>query len=164
MRRRPTARAVRHGEKESTVRGRLHPLRCQAAHFKKRNYYKSGSTKNPLRIMIQDADTNSKHHEIERDSQNVDNAKAHRNTQIQWVPGHGVSWSTTRCHGRGNSSLRTGDVIRRWIVRDGWQRSRKDPIWRTVMVEPEVSINGMKQADPHGARPNRTIDACSRFR
>jgi len=56
-----------------------------------------------------------------------------------------VSWWTTRCYGRGNSSLHTGCVICRWIVRDGWQQNRKKShLECTVMVLPEVSRDGMK--------------------
>jgi len=59
-----------------------------------------------------------------------------------------VSWSTKCCYGRGNSSLHAGNMIRRWIIRDDWQRSRKNPTWRTMMAKPEVSREGMKKP-PH---------------
>jgi len=32
------------------------------------------------------------------------------------------------------------------------------------MAKPEVSIKGMKEAAPHGARPNRTQSSCTKFR
>jgi hypothetical protein len=42
--------------------------------------------------------------------------------------------------------------------------AEKNPIWRTMMVKPEISIKGMKKAAPHGARPNRTQSSCTKFR
>ncbi len=32
-----------------------------------------------------------------------------------------------------------------------------------MMAKPEVSIKGMKNADPHGARPNRTQCSCNKL-
>ena len=34
--------------------------------------------------------------------------------------------------------------------------AEKNPIWRTMMAKPEISIKGMKNADPHEEKPNRT--------
>jgi len=42
--------------------------------------------------------------------------------------------------------------------------TEKNPIWRTMMTKSEISIKGMKKADPHGARPNRTQGSCTKFR
>ena len=63
------------------------------------------------------------------------------NTMIKFL----ASWRTKCCYGRGNSSLHTGNVIRRWITRDGWQRNRKNLTWCTMMAKPEVPREGMKK-------------------
>jgi len=42
--------------------------------------------------------------------------------------------------------------------------AENNPTWRTVMAKPEISREGMKKADPHGARPNRTVGSCTKFR
>jgi len=42
--------------------------------------------------------------------------------------------------------------------------AEKNPIWRTVMAKPEVSIKGVKVAAPHGAKPNRIQGSCTKFR
>ncbi|MBM2819441.1 MAG: hypothetical protein HW410_1123 [Nitrosarchaeum sp.] len=36
--------------------------------------------------------------------------------------------------------------------------------WRTMMAKPEISRERMKNADPCGAKPNRTIRSCTEFR
>ncbi len=39
-----------------------------------------------------------------------------------------------------------------------------NPTWRAMMAKPEVSREGMKKVDPHGAKPNRTVGSCTKFR
>jgi len=47
------------------------------------------------------------------------------------------------------------------MIGDG---TEKNLTWSTMMVIPEISSIGMKKADPHGAKPNRTIGSCTLFR
>jgi len=42
--------------------------------------------------------------------------------------------------------------------------AENNPTWRTMMAKPEVSSEGMKKADPYGAKPNRTVGSCTKFR
>jgi len=42
--------------------------------------------------------------------------------------------------------------------------TENNPTWRTIMAKPEISREGMKNADPYGAKPNRTTRSCTKFR